>query len=54
MKYCILTPTFVGHFQYLKNYLTSFNRNVLDKDNCIIYFIINGDLLKKFSNKFDI
>ena len=47
MKYCILTPTFVGHFQYLKNYLTSFNRNVLDKDNCIIYFIINENENKK-------
>ena len=43
MKNCILTPTFKGHFQYLKNYLHSFQTNVTDKDTCVIYFIINAD-----------
>ena len=40
-KKCILTPTFIGHFQYLNNYLKSFRLNVEDKSECIIYFIIN-------------
>ena len=43
MKNCILTPTFVGHFQYLHNYLKSFRQNVTDKDKCVIFFIINKD-----------
>lgn len=46
-KKCILTPTYSGHFQYLKNYLSSFRKNVTDKDKCVIYFIINADENKK-------
>ena len=57
MKNCILTPTFSGHFQFIKKYLKSFNRFVSDKENCIIYFIINksennelSKIISDFSN----
>lgn len=46
MKNCILTPTFSGHFQYLKNYLDSFQENVTDKENTVIYFIVNESEIK--------
>ena len=43
MKYCILTPTFRGHFKYLRNYLSSFSKKLEDKDNCVFYFIVNDN-----------
>lgn len=54
---CILTPTFIGHFQYLDNYLNSYDINVTDKDDCVIVFIVNKvehgqleDICKKYNN----
>ena len=55
MKNCILTPTFIGHFCFLDKYLKSFQLNVEDKDNCVIYFIINkkeNSELKKITKKY--
>lgn len=39
---CIVTPTYKGHFKYIHNYLKSFNKYALDKDNFCIYFVINA------------
>lgn len=54
-KKCILTPTFSGHFPFIKKYLKSFDKYVEDKDNCVIYFVISKNeaydlekILKKF------
>ena len=39
-KYAIVTPTYSGHFGYIKEYLKSFERYLLDKD-FPIYFIVD-------------
>ena len=56
-KNCILTPTFRGHFQYLDNYLKSYDFYVEDKEDCTIFFIINKSenkelkqILKKYQH----
>ena len=45
---CILTPTYKGHFKYIKNYLKSFNKYVLDKDKIPLFFIISKNENKEF------
>ena len=40
-KKCIITPTFSGHFCFIKKYLKSFDMYVEDKDDCVIYFVIS-------------
>lgn len=47
-KYGIITPTFKGHFSFIKNYLKSFDYYVEDKENIEIYFIINAYERKEF------
>lgn len=41
--YAILTPTYIGHFQFIEPYLKSFDTYVTDKINVKQYFIINED-----------
>lgn len=43
-KKCILTPTFSGHFQFIKKYLKSFDMYVEDKDFPIFFIISKEDL----------
>lgn len=47
-KYGIITPTFRGHFAFIKNYLKSFDYYVEDKENIEIYFTINAYEEKEF------
>lgn len=37
---CIITPTYINHFQYIPLYLKSFKRYVIDKENVEIAFIV--------------
>lgn len=48
MKYAIITPTFKGHFNFIKIYLKSFNKYVIDKDNVVLYFTINKNEVEDF------
>ena len=41
MKNCIVTPTFSGHFVYVRDYLKSFSKLAMDKDNFEICFTIS-------------
>ena len=41
MTYAILTPTYKPHFQYVKKYLESFDKFVVDKKDIPIYFTIS-------------
>ena len=57
MKYAIITPTFKPHFKYIKKYLESFNKLVLDKDKIEIIFTISRneendfkEIIKKYPN----
>lgn len=50
MNYCILTPTYSGHFKYIEKYLQSFCKYVSDHDKIPIYFILT-DLSEK--NQFE-
>ena len=40
-EYCIITPTFSGHFKYINNYLKSFCKYVIDAKRVPIYFILS-------------
>lgn len=46
--YYIVTPTFRGHFQYIKKYLKSFKRYVKDPENVEICFTISEDEIEDF------
>lgn len=45
---CIITPTFIGHFKYITNYLNSFQKFSIRKDNFEICFTISRVEAKKF------
>lgn len=47
MKRAIITPTYIGHFKYIKAYLKSFDHYLIDKEFPIC-FIINKDEGKEF------
>lgn len=47
LKQAIITPTFRGHFSYIKAYLQSFDKYLLDRD-LPIFFIINSDEQDEF------
>lgn len=49
MKYAIITPTYRDHFKYIKIYLKSFNKYLLDKTEISIIFTISKDEEKIFS-----
>lgn len=51
MKNCILTPTYEGHFEYIKNYLSSFKKYVVDTKKMPICFILSSDNEKAEFNK---
>lgn len=46
MDYCIVTPTYAGHFKYIDDYLKSFLTYVVDAKEIPIYFILD-DLSEK-------
>lgn len=48
MQYAIVTPTYSGHFRFIKKYLESFREFVVDKNEIQIYFTINKDEKKDF------
>ncbi len=48
MKYAIVTPTFSGHFWAIEEYLASFDKFVIDKENINIYFVISENEKKSF------
>lgn len=50
MKYCIITPTFRGHFQYIPIYLESYCRFVRDAKEIPIAFTVSQDELEEFQN----
>jgi len=45
----IVIPTYSKHYQYNINFLTSFNKFCLDKDEVKINFIVNSNELDLFS-----
>ena len=60
-KKCIITPTFSGHFCFIKKYLKSFDMYVEDKDDCVIYFVISKSedtefkkIISAYKNSLDI
>lgn len=60
-KNVILTPTYVKHFGYVKKYLLSFSKYVLDASEIPIYFVISNEendqftkIVKPFRNKLKI
>ena len=42
MKNCIITPTFMPHFQYIIKYLKSADKYIEDKENIDFYFTISA------------
>lgn len=48
-QYAIITPTYIKHFKYIKKYLESFIKHVVDRDSIKLYFIIS----EAEKNKFD-
>lgn len=46
--YAIVTPTFIGHFQFIKPYLESFERFLKDPENVVFYFTISKNEEHKF------
>lgn len=55
MKRAIITPTFKGHFKYIKRYLESFKKYVTDPSEVTIIFTISKDeekLFKKIINQY--
>lgn len=55
MKRAIITPTFKGHFKYIKRYLESFKKYVTDPNEVTIIFTISKDeekLFKKIINQY--
>ena len=60
-KYCIITPTYIEHFKYIKEYLKSFDKYVIDKEKVSLIFTVNKDeipalkdLIAPYKNKIDI
>lgn len=60
-KYCIITPTYIEHFKYIKEYLKTFDKYVIDKENVSLVFTVNKeeisalkDLIAPYVNKIDI
>ena len=60
-KYCIITPTYKPHFKYIKKYLQSFDKFVVDKDKIVIVFTVDTDeindlkqLIEPFTSKVNI
>lgn len=51
MKNCILTPTYEGHFKYIKEYLSSYNKYVNDPKSATLCFVLSSkDELEEFNN----
>ena len=48
MKNCIITPTFSGHFPFIPDYLKSFSKLAMDKNNFEICFTISKSEAKDF------
>lgn len=49
-NYCIITPTYRDHFKYIKEYLRTFDKYVIDKDCITIAFIINRNESAEFES----
>ncbi len=49
-KYYIITPTYRGHFEYIKKYLKSFNEYVQDKADIQIVFTISATEFFEFND----
>ena len=47
-KRCVITPTYTGHFEYIKKYLKSFDRYLQDRD-FPIYFVITREENDEFT-----
>ena len=47
--YAILTPTYFGHLQFIKKYLESVDKYVLDKENVKLYIVISLQDKEAFS-----
>ncbi|WP_443842563.1 hypothetical protein [Faecalibacillus intestinalis] len=61
MDRCIITPTYVNHFKYIRKYLESFLKYVNDKENVTLIFTISNnekdkfnEVISDFKNKCDI
>lgn len=50
MKRAIITPTYIGHFKYIKRYLESFQRYVVDKDEVTLVFTISKNEIREFES----
>ena len=50
MKYSIITPTYIEHFQFVKKYLESFDRFLVDKDQIEFVFTIRAKERKEFEH----
>ena len=48
MRDCIVTPTFKGHFNFIKKYLESFDKFVEDKSSVRVCFIIDKEEFSEF------
>ncbi|MBE5827897.1 MAG: hypothetical protein E7305_00375 [Butyrivibrio sp.] len=48
-KYSIITPTYQGHFKYIRNYLKSFDTYVQDKESIQIVFTICANEMFDFN-----
>lgn len=51
MKNCILTPTYEGHFKYIKEYLSSFYKYVVDFQDITICFTLSSNYEKEAFNR---
>ncbi len=49
--YHIVIPTYEPHFDYNYNFLESFNKHCIDKNDVIINFILNTDNIELFKTK---
>ena len=53
MKNCILTPTYEGHFKYIKEYLESYKKYCGESKNTIITFVLSDKVEKtQFEERF--
>lgn len=54
MHRCVITPTFSGHFSYIKDYLRSFERYLTDRDFPIVFIIdkAEADELRTITNEY--
>lgn len=50
-KYAILTPTYVKHFVFIKSYLSSFRKYVVDKENIKLYFVVSRSEREDFEQE---